>query len=477
MQAIVLAAGKSTRFKTQTSKLLEKLCGQEMILYPTILLAQLKIPMTLVVGHQAEEIIAAVKEYGKNSFIHQDQQKGTGDALKQTRELWNAINILVLNGDIPLITQEIINQLIKKHAETDAAITFITSHNADPSNSYGRVIKDGNAFNIIEAKDFMGNAQEQCCINAGIDLFKRSFLEKHIDNLSHENAAQEYYITDLIKIANENNYPIETISAPFDQIRGINTLKELWSAEQIKRSELISHWMQNGVRFALAQSTHIDVTVSIGSGSQIGAGVHLLNNSKIGKNCTIAPFSILDNARIGDNSIIYPHSIITNSQVDKECSVGPFAHLRNNAMLQEKAVIGNFVEVSCSTIGKESKAKHLSYLGDTTIGKEVNIGAGTITCNYNGHTKHRTNIHDRVFIGSNNTLVAPVVVGEESFTAAGSVITENVPNNALAIGRARQVNKKAYAHKIKEGKKKHQESINVSFIAATKTHNDITLEE
>ncbi len=477
IQVIVLAAGKSTRFNTQTTKLLERLCGQEMILYPTSVLTALDIPITLVVGHQADEIINTVKQRFDCSFIHQEEQRGTGHALSQTKDQWAAENILVLNGDMPLVTQEIINQLIQKHTQTDAAITFITAHNADPANMYGRIVKDGNMLKIVEAKDLTSDTHEQCCINAGIYLFKRSFLEKHMHQLACENAAQEYYITDLVKIASSNEYSIETITAPCNYIRGINTLKELWSAEQIKRSELISYWMSKGVRFALAQSTHLDVTVTIGAGSCIGAGVHLLNGTKIGNNCVIEPFSILDNARIGDNTTIHSHCVITDSVIERKGKVGPFARLRNDSILKENATIGNFVEVSRSTIGSESRAKHLTYLGDTTVGAQVNIGAGTITCNYNGFTKHRTSIHDKAFIGSNNTLVAPVVIGKESFTAAGSVITENVPDNALAIGRARQTNKEEYANKIKEGKKKHEGSPEVSFIAATQTHNDVTFSE
>lgn len=353
-----------------------------------------------------------------------------------------------------MLTKKLLANFCKKHLEKNAAISFVTTHNPQPSpSSYGRIIVQENAVKIIEAKDLKDEQYESCCINAGIYIFKKEFLEKHLSMLNNTNNAQEFYITDLVKIGSDLGLKIETINASFDHIRGINTFKELWIAEQIKRSELISYWMKQGVRFDVAQSTHIDANVTIGNGTRIGAGVNLLNSTNIGKNCIIEPFCIIDQTLISDNVTIKSHSVLNNVKIENNAILGPFAHIRNKSTIKESAQIGNFVEVNRSTIGKESKAKHLTYLGDTTIGIQSNIGAGTITCNYNGKEKYQTIIKDHVFIGSNNTLVAPVTIEKDSYTAAGSTITKNVPTKALAIARSRQTNKEGYAEKIIAKKK------------------------
>jgi bifunctional UDP-N-acetylglucosamine pyrophosphorylase/glucosamine-1-phosphate N-acetyltransferase len=280
-------------------------------------------------------------------------------------------------------------------------------------------------------------------------LINRSWLENPVLQLPIHEDKKEYYITDLAKLACDQEYRVETITAPFDHVRGINTYRELWTVEQIKRSELISHWMNHGVRFYAAQAVHVDVDVSIGAGTYIGCGVHVLRGTQIGKNCTIEAFSILDNAKIADNVIVHSHSVIKDSIIESEATIGPFAHLRNETHIGSKVQIGNFVEIKQSLIDHHTSIKHLSYIGDATVGNHVNIGAGTITCNYNGSEKQKTIIQDHAFIGSNNTLIAPVTIGENAYTAGGSVITEPVPDQALAIGRARQINKEYYAPKLK----------------------------
>ncbi|MEX0939919.1 MAG: bifunctional UDP-N-acetylglucosamine diphosphorylase/glucosamine-1-phosphate N-acetyltransferase GlmU [Candidatus Babeliales bacterium] len=473
VQAVVLAAGKSTRFKTGSTKLLEKLCGQEIILYPLNILNQLKIANSIVIGYKGQAIQNTIrKNFKNNEFIEQKEQLGTGHALLQTMQLWNLDNILVLNGDTPLINKDLINDLIEKHIDTQAAITFVTAHHTDPVTHYGRVIKTEKSIEIIESKDFTKKTEDSCCINGGIYIFKKDFLLKNIVKLSNSNVSSEYYITDLIKIASKQKLKVETIKAPFDHIRGINTLKELWMAEQVKRCEIISYWMEQGVRFSFAQSTHVDVNALIGSGTFIGSGVHILNNTKIGSNCAIEPFSILDNVQVADNTIIRSHSVISDSIIEANCTVGPFAHLHDKTYIQKGSIIGNFVETTRCTLGQHSKAKHLTYLGDTAIGKNVNIGAGTIVCNYDGKEKHNTTIEDNAFIGSNNTLISPVTIGQSAITGAGSVVTDNVPANSLAIGRARQINKHDYANKIQKDRRK-KNNPELSFIGATKTQNDI----
>ena len=448
LQAIILAAGKATRFNSERNKLFEKICGKKMILYATQLLEHLNIPTTVIVGYQKEIMQKTITDYHHNriNFSIQEDQCGTGQALICSRDNWHAEHILIMNGDIPLVTNEVIEKLYKKHIASKAAISFVTAHSSN--NSYGRVIKTNNSIKIVETRDFKGDIHEQCCINAGIYIAKKNFLTEHVDIIKQNKISKEFYITDLIGIASKKNLPITITTAPFDQIRGINTFEELWAAEQIKRAELIKYWMNQGVRFSFAQNIHIDLTVSIGAGSFVGCGVQLLGNTKIGKNCTIHSFSILDNTILGDQALIHSHSVIKNSRVDAQTQVGPFAHVRENTHIKSHATIGSFVETKNSTISHYSKAKHLTYLGDTTVGSHVNIGAGTITCNYNGVKKEKTTIEDNVFIGSNNSLIAPLTIHKNAYTAAGSVITDNVPPNSLAIARARQINKDGYSQKI-----------------------------
>lgn len=453
LQAVVLAAGTSSRFNTGKTKLLEKICGQEMIIYPIKVLQKLGIPTTVVVGYQKEEIQSILTQACGTtlSFAIQEEQWGTGHALKCTTNVWNKDHILIINGDMPLITCDIIEHLYARHLEEHATISFAIAHNADPElKSYGRVIKAQNNMKIIEARDFSGDTHEHCCINAGIYIVNRQFLQEHIEHIQENKEAKEFYITDLIKIASEKSLPIATISVPFDQIRGVNNHQELWAVEQIQRAELIKQWMDQGIRFSVAQNVHIDLDVFIGSGTHIGCGVHLLKGTVIGRNSIISEFSSLSNTSIGDNVTVHPFSIISDATIKDNAQVGPFAHIQEKTVIEQDSIIGNFVEVKRSVVGAETKIKHLSYIGDAIIGTQVNIGAGTITCNHNGFVKNQTIIKDNAYIGSNNTLVAPLIIEKRAFTAAGSVITDPIPEEALAIGRSRQVNKRRYARKLQE---------------------------
>ncbi|MGE0009247.1 MAG: bifunctional UDP-N-acetylglucosamine diphosphorylase/glucosamine-1-phosphate N-acetyltransferase GlmU [Candidatus Babeliales bacterium] len=451
LQGVVLAAGKSTRFKTEKSKLVTKICGQEMILYCTKLLESLEIPTTLVVGYQREQVEQVVKyAHGDTvNFALQAPQKGTGHAVQCSKEFWHKDHVLILNGDGPLVTRDIIENLAKVHQESDAAISFVTAHNPDPSVvGYGRVITTGNSVKIVEQKHFTGDPQEHCCLNAGIYIVRTDFLREVIDTIPENEVTHEWYLTDLVHLACAQGRIVKTVDAPFDRIRGVNTLKELWTLEQIIRYDVISEHMANGVRFSAPQTMHIDLDVQIGAGTVIGCSVHLLNGTRIGKNCRIESGSTLKDAHIGDTVTIFQNSIVDNSDIESGALIGPFAHIRKESKIAQNAQIGNFVEVSKSTIGQGSKAKHLAYLGNAIIGSNVNIGAGTITCNYDGTHKHVTTIEDGAFIGSNNTLIAPVTVHKGAYTAAGSVITNDVPAGALAIARERQTNKENYVEQL-----------------------------
>lgn len=488
LQAIILSAGKSSRFGTDSSKLLAPLCGQEMILYPTKLLHEFGIETTMVTGHQREDIEAVVKKnVSKNiQFIHQTEQRGTGHAILCTKDAWHKDHILIMNGDMPLVTKDIITKLYAKHTETDAAISFVTSYNVDPSiTNYGRVIQDGTKIKIVEPSDFKGDQHHHHALNAGIYLIKKDFLLNYCNSIEANENSNEFYLTDLVGIASNARETVSTVNVPFDCVRGVNTLAELWAAEQIKRGSLIQHWMEHGVRFMMPQTTYIDLDVAIGSGTIISAGAQLLRGTRIGEQCVIHPFCVLDNAIIGDNVCIDSHSVIRDSTVHAQAHIGPYAHLRTETEIHEQAHVGNFVEIKKSTLGKETKAKHLSYLGDATVGSNVNIGAGTITCNHDGKNKHETIIQDNAYIGSNSTLIAPLTIENNAFTAAGSTITDNVPKDALAIGRARQVNKDGYAKKLRSPKTEPSEpptkdvhnNNTVKYSCAVPTTNDSSFSE
>jgi bifunctional UDP-N-acetylglucosamine pyrophosphorylase/glucosamine-1-phosphate N-acetyltransferase len=471
VQTIILAAGKSTRFNSGKTKLIEKICGQELIIYPLSLMDELSIPTTLVLGFQSNTVKQLVEKHYPHRFSYVEQQEpnGTAAAVRLTRHLWSAEDIFVIKADVPLVTTRTLEQLYKQHKETGAAISFISAHNGDPTGgTYSRVIKnDGNLHIKRHTELSYDEKQEHCCINGGIYIISRAFLQAEIDAIQPNYHTNELHFSDLINRATDLGKQVSMITVPFDQVRGINTNQELWAVEQIKRSELIKYWMDRGVRFSAAQTVHLDLDVQIGAGTYIGCSVHLLDGTKIGTNSRVDAFSMVENSTIGNNVTVYSHSVLTNATVGDHSKVGPFAHVQQNTHIGNNVTIGNFVETKNSTIGNHSKAKHLTYLGNATLGTNVNIGAGTITCNYDGTKKHATIIKDHVFVGTNTSLVAPLTINEGSFTAAGSVITEDVPKDSLAIGRARQVNKEGYAKKIRA-----QESESLSFIAAIKSPTD-----
>ncbi len=454
-RAVVLAAGKSSRFKTKKSKLLSSICGQEMLLYPLHALEAHQVPMTLILGHQAEEVQAAVATAGIKdvSVVLQTEQLGTGHAVLCSKDTWDADNILILYGDMPLINKELIGQLLEEHAKAHAAVTFCTAYVLDP-HGYGRVLEHDGVFEIVEEKDCTDEQRVINRINAGVYVMRRDFLEAHITQLGKSSVTGEMYLPELVAIACKEKLGVKAVSVPYDLVRGVNTLQDLWGVEQIKRSEFIKYWMARGIRFELAQSIHIDINVTIGAGSFIGTGVHLLGNTSIGEECFVGAFTIIEDTTIADNTTIHSHSVVQHSTIGSNVHVGPFARLRQNVTVANDVQIGNFVEVKTATVGEASKIKHLSYIGDATIGSKVNIGAGTVTCNYDGVKKSETVVEDGAFVGSNNTLIAPITVGKDAYTAAGSVVNNDVPADALAIGRTRQENKLGYAKKLREAMEK-----------------------
>jgi len=453
LQAIILAAGRSSRFKSETSKMLFTICGQEMILYPLKTVQSLSIPLLLVVGYRKESIRRLVDQHGFEAitYIEQNQQLGTGHAVAATMSAWYAHDILVMNGDIPLVTPQLIRELIEQHESSKAVVSFLVAHNSDPSSSvgYGRVVQHDNCISIVENRDFTGDPHVHSFVNAGIYLFQRDFLKQHISSLkTHENS-REIYLPDLIEIASKQGLKVTMVTASFDHIRGINTLKELWIAEQIKRAEIIEYWMSQGVRFTHAQSVHIDLDVEIGDGTCIESGVQLFFKTRVGRQCHLGAFSSVKNSVLANHVVLKSHSIVEDATIGESAVLGPFAYVHDNSSIGARSVVGFCVEVSKSSVDQVTKIKHLSYIGSGHIGSKVTIGAGTVFCNYDGKNKNITIVEDGTFIGSNNSLVAPVTIGHDAMTGAGSTITQNVPPYTLAIGRARQDNKEGYVHKIR----------------------------
>lgn len=309
VQAVILAAGSSSRFKTGNSKLLAPICGQEMILFPVLLLESLQIPTTVVVGFQREKIVEAIgKKTYKPRYITQEQQLGTGHALLCTQRNWEADNILLLNGDMPLISKEIITKLISQHIAAQAGVSFIVAHNTDQSIGYGRLVEKDGIMKIIEAKHFTDTPEEYPLVNAGIFIINRTFLEQHLQDIKQNDITHEFYVTDLIELASKNNVPVIPLEVSFNTLHGVNTLQQLEKAERIKKKEITRYWMNNGVRFENPKTVSIDLSVTIEPGTVIGSFVELRGNTHIGKNCTIKSYNVLKDIIVQENSIINPYT-------------------------------------------------------------------------------------------------------------------------------------------------------------------------
>jgi len=446
LSAIVLAAGKGTRMKSALPKVLHPLCGYPMLHYPLSALQSIKASKTVtVVGHKADEVKEAFA-HSKTQFVLQNPQNGTGHAvmtgLKGLKDFKG--DILVLSGDVPLIRPETLKSLLKLHRSKingkESLVSFITVLLDDP-HGYGRVIRDskGEVSEIVEQKDLKGTEDLVHEINSGIYVFSSAFLNRSLKKLSNNNAQKEYYLTDLIRFAEEDgiNARALQLKSP-EEIMGINNRVELAKAANIMKERIAESLMLSGVTIHSPSTAYIDSDVTVGQDTVLYPNVYLEGNTKIGKNCLIEEGVKLKNVTIGENCHIKSHSIIEDSKLAKAVIAGPFARIRPGSIIDDNAHIGNFVEIKKSKLGKGSKANHLSYIGDSIIGKNVNIGAGVITCNYDGVNKHITRIEDNAFIGSDSQLVAPVKVGRGAYVGSGSTITKDVPSGKLALTRSEQ---------------------------------------
>ena len=442
LEIVVLAAGKGTRMRSAKPKVLHKLAGKPMLQHVLDNSAELAPnKVTVVYGFGGEQV---KQEIASSSlcWVEQVEQKGTGHAVAQALpELSSDSKVLVLYGDVPLISQQTLSGLLEQ-VQSDSSIAVLTCELDNPT-GYGRMVKDssGSVIGIVEQKDATEAQLEISEINTGIMVVPAVLLKKWLPNLSSENAQGEYYLTDIIEIAAQEQIGIFTHQpASIHEIEGINSRSQLAKLERVYQLELCEYHMDQGVSFI--DPSRVDIRGELVTGTDVTVDINVVFEGKVelGSNVEIGPNCVIKDAIIGDNTQVHANSIIDQAIVGEDCSVGPFARLRPKAELADGAKIGNFVEVKKSYIGKGSKVSHLSYIGDATLGERVNVGAGTITCNYDGTNKFQTIMEDDVFIGSNSALVAPVSIAEGATIAAGSTITKDVSNDSLGIARAKQRN-------------------------------------
>jgi bifunctional UDP-N-acetylglucosamine pyrophosphorylase/glucosamine-1-phosphate N-acetyltransferase len=452
---VILAAGMGTRMKSRRAKVLHEAGGKTLIEHTVDAALTIAGPerVFVVVGYQADEVQKVVGPRGVR-FIHQAEQKGTGHAVMTGREFLSALGglLIVYYGDCPLIPPAVLEALVNHQTNSGAAVTLVSAEFNDPT-GYGRVIRDqaGWVAAIVEQK---AGTPEQLAIreiNVGIYCFRADLFWKHVSELQPNNPAREYYLTDMIEILKRAGHTIDAYRAGNPaELLGINNRIELAAADRAFRERKIRDLMLNGVTVEKPDTVTVDDAVSIGIDTVIEPFAQILGNTKIGEGCRIGACSIVRDSELADGVEVGPFTIIGASRVASRARVGPYSRLRMDNEIGPGAHVGNFVELKKARLGENAKANHLAYLGDTEIGAAANIGAGTITCNYDGRTKRRTKIGAGAFVGSNSTLVAPLEIGDGAYLAAGSVITEPVPPDALALGRARQVLKKDWARQRRE---------------------------
>jgi len=444
-----MAAGKGTRLKSRHPKVLHEVGGKPLLAY-VIAAASKVVPagdIYAIIGHEAERVRAAVASTGIN-FVVQEPQRGTGHALMVARQALAKYDVvLVLSGDAPLIASETIEQLRDFHARKKAAMTLLTAQLEDPT-GYGRVIrKKGDEVQAIVEQKALSAAQKKIReINAGFYAFDAKLLYQHIDRLGTDNPHGEFYLTDMAAILGKAKQRVVAVKAgDAHEILGGNTRAELADIDQRMRQAKCRQLMAEGVTILYPQSCVIDSDVEVGTDTVIEPFVQLLGKTRIGSDSRIRSYSVIADSEIGDRVLILPGCVLDQSVVKSGARLGPYSRLRPGSEIGEGAHVGNFVETKKIKMGKGSKANHLTYLGDAEIGEGVNIGAGTITCNYDGMHKHKTVIEDGVFVGSDATLVAPVKLGKGAYVAAASCVTDDVPADALVLGRARQIIKEGWA--------------------------------
>jgi bifunctional UDP-N-acetylglucosamine pyrophosphorylase / glucosamine-1-phosphate N-acetyltransferase len=459
----ILAAGKGTRLKSRLPKVLHEIAGKPLLAHVVAAASQVVPPQNIfaIIGYEAERVREALAPTGIN-FVLQREQCGTGHAMMEAHDALHGFEtVLVLSGDVPLIQPETITRVRDFHLANQAAMTMITAEPEDPT-GYGRVFRKAKkgketdeVERIVEQKALRGREAEQREVNSGIYAFAIKPLYAHIDKLTTDNTHQEFYLTDMAELLGKAREKVMALRAPdSSEVLGVNTRIELAELDARLRAKKARELMLAGVTIFRPETCDIDADVEIGADTVIEPFVQLVGRTKIGADCRIRSYSVITNCQLEDGVLILPGCILEDSIVRNGAQLGPYSHLRPGSDIGEGAHVGNFVETKKTRLGKGSKANHLTYLGDSEIGENVNIGAGTITCNYDGVNKYRTEIEDGAFIGSDATLVAPVRIGRGAYIGAASCITEDVPADALAIGRGRQVTKEGRAAELRAKMKK-----------------------
>ena len=452
---VILAAGKGTRMKSARAKVLHRVAGQPMIEHVLIAAAALEPrSTTVVVGHQADSLKAALARFPGLTFVVQEPQLGTAHALLTTESALGGKSgtLVLLSGDAPLLSVKTLQNLVERHVSAGAAATVLTAMVEAPT-GYGRIVRDSTEpgeqiARIAEEKDATSAERQIREINSGIYAFSLTGLFDAVRRIAAENVQKEYYLPDLVQVYRQRGLAVETftVSNP-DEIRGINSRIELAAVSRIVRSQKNAELMSAGVTIEDPATAYIDRDVTIGADTIVHPGVSLEGRTTIGTGCEIHTGVRIVNSQIGDRVQVFNHCVIADARIADDVNIGPFAHLRNQADVRAHARVGNFVELKKTTLGAGSKAMHLAYLGDAIIGEHVNIGAGTITCNYDGVNKNTTVIEDGAFVGSDTQLIAPVTVGQGAYVGSGTTIREDVPPGALAISAGKQRNIEGWVEK------------------------------
>ncbi|WP_407938385.1 bifunctional UDP-N-acetylglucosamine diphosphorylase/glucosamine-1-phosphate N-acetyltransferase GlmU [Myxococcus sp. AM010] len=449
LAAVVLCAGKGTRMKSEKAKVLHPILGRPLCAYPLKRALELGATSVVpVVGHQAEAVEKAVRGLFPEAplrFALQREQRGTADAVRSAEEALKGYSgrVLILYGDVPLLRRETLAALLAAHDQAGGTLAMVSTTLEDPT-GYGRVIREGGKVTrIVEHKDCTPEQRAVRECNAGIYSVDAEFLWKALADIKPQNAQGEYYLTDLVEMAAKLG-PVGSVEADATETAGVNDRVELAARARVLQQRINEAHMRAGVSLQDPATAYIEEGVTVGPDTEVGPSVTLAAGTVVGKGCTIGQGSVLHASTVADGTVIKPYSVLEEAQVGARNVIGPFSRLRPGTELAEDVHLGNFVETKKARIGKGSKANHLTYLGDAVIGSGCNVGAGTITCNYDGVNKHLTELGDGVFIGSDTQLVAPVKVGDGSYVGAGTTVTKNVPPGSLAVSRTPQVTKEGW---------------------------------
>jgi bifunctional UDP-N-acetylglucosamine pyrophosphorylase / glucosamine-1-phosphate N-acetyltransferase len=438
LAAVVMAAGKGKRLRSRIPKVLHQVCGRPVLWHVLEALRAVKPdPIVIVVGHGRDEVEEAVRSWNLDlpiRFAHQDEPLGTGHAVMVAERLvGRADDLLVLAGDEPLVTGEQLRDLLKRRRRRDVAAVVQTTVPADPK-GFTSVVREGDRFVRMADRP---PQQEPIEVATSAYAFRREDLYRALPLLERDNSQREYYLFEVLNVLRDKGEDIDVQTVDNGGSVGANSRAEMASAETVMRRRINARLMEGGVRMTDPERTYVEVGVRVGQDTLLRAGTHLAGDTRIGKDCVIGPGSVIEDSRVDDGARV-EYSVVRGARIGPEAAVGPYAHIRPGTVLGPRTKAGSFVEIKASRIGEGSKVPHLSYVGDATIGRNVNVGAGTVTVNYDGYEKHRTVIGDDVRIGSDTMLVAPVRVGKGAVTGAGSVITKDVPPGALAVERAEQ---------------------------------------